>query len=355
MRVEKVTRRKLGDRTYYYGSIKSSLIKEATFVPVLEHSPKTALVEQITDGYQRPGSMPRMNKFRQFLKLNPKSLVPPVILSARGRWKYESSNYDEDIGSLDITGPAAIIDGQHRLGGYVALYETENISLDVDFLVLESLTRDEEIAEFYIINNSQVGVPKSLGTFITVDNPYLANLGAKIGSDYVHIAWGLATDQSSPFMGRITRTKLGPEHIFALHSVATHLEKMFSHGAFSECSVEKKMEVALKYWIIIQDAHPNEFADMTKLGIPRQGRNAFESKLLELTGFIAWSQIGYQILGGAFNPATDEVNWESVEDQVEYLSTRIDWRKDGQYKNATGVVGGPQIRIDMERALQIRG
>jgi DGQHR domain-containing protein len=129
MRVEKVTRRKLGDRTYYYGSIKSSLIKEATFVPVLEHSPKTALVEQISDGYQRPGSMPRMNKFRQFLKLNPKSLVPPVILSARGRWKYQSSHYDEDIGSLDITGPAAIIDGQHRLGGYVALYETENISL----------------------------------------------------------------------------------------------------------------------------------------------------------------------------------------------------------------------------------
>jgi DNA sulfur modification protein DndB len=350
-KIERVFRRKLSDRTYYYGTIPSSIVKDSTFVPVLENSPKTALMEITEEGYQRPGSMPRMNKFKQFLKSNPNSLVPPVILSGRGRWVYESSKFDPDVGTLTINGPAAIIDGQHRMGGYVALFDSEAKSVEVDFLLIENLTREEEIHEFFIINNSQVGVPKSLGTFIALDNPHLTS---KIGGDYVKIAWGLATDQASPFLGRITRTKMGPEHLFALHSVATQLEKMFSHGAFFETSLDKKMEITLKYWNIIQDSHPTEFEDIAKLGIPKQGKKAFEYKLLELTGFIAWSQIGYQLLGGGYNPETDEVNWDSIEAQIDYLSSRIDWRKDGQYKNATGVVGGPQIRIDMERALQIR-
>lgn len=350
-KISNVLRRSVSERTYYFGSIPSSMIKESTFVPVLENSPKTALMEITDDGYQRPGSMPRMNKFKQFLKDNPNSLVPPVILSGRGRWKFESSSFNKDIGTLTIEGPAAIIDGQHRMGGYVALYDSEGKAVDADFLLIENLSRDEEIREFIMINDSQVGVPKSLGTFISTDNPHLTS---KIGGDYVKIAWGLSTDQASPFLGRITRTKIGPEHLFALHSIATQLEKMFSHGAFFDTSIEKKMEITLKYWNIIQDAHPAEFDDMSKLGIPRQGKRFFEYKILELTGFIAWSQIGYQILGGAYNPETDEVNWESVESQIDYLSGRIDWRKDGQYKNATGLVGGPQIRIDMERALQIR-
>jgi DNA sulfur modification protein DndB len=350
-KINRVFRRKLTGRTYYYGTISSSIIKQSTFVPVLENSPKTSLMEITDKGYQRPGSMPRMNKFKQFLKEHPNSLVPPVILSGRDRWKYVSSDFDPDIGSLIITGPAAIIDGQHRMGGYVALYESDSVSLEVDFLLIENLNRDEEIHEFYIINNSQVGVPKSLGTFISQDNPYMTS---KIGGDYVKIAWILGTDPASPFLGRITRTKLGAEHLFALHSVATHLEKMFSHGAFYETSLERKTEITIKYWNLIQDNNPDEFDDITKLGIPKLGKKAFDYKLLELTGFIAWSQLGTQLLGSAYNPETDELNWEIVESQIEHLAGRIDWRKDGQYKNATGVVGGPQIRIDMERILQTR-
>lgn len=351
--IKNVIKRTAGGRTYYFGSMPSSMINKVAFVPVLENSPKTALVENIQEGYQRPGSMPRMNKFKSFIQKYPQSLVPPVILSARGRWSFEASEFSETIGDLKVNGPAAIIDGQHRLGGFVALYEATKSERDVDFIVLESLSRDEEIAEFHIINNTQVGVPKSLSTFITADNPLLEGLGSRINSDFVRISWDLSTDASSPFYGRISRTRLGSEHLFALHSIAGQLEKMFSHGALNELDYEKKRDIAIKYWNIIQDSHPTEFEDLERMG--EGGRRAFEHKLLELTGFIAWSQIGYQILGGAFNLKTDEMNWDEVQEQVEYLSTKIDWRKDGQYKNATGVVGGPQIRLDMERLLQMRG
>lgn len=350
MEILNVIRRVQHGRTYYFGTFSSSVVNKICFVPVLEHSPKTFLVEQLVEGYQRPGSLPRMNKFKQFLKSHPKSLVPPVILSGRGRWQFMSTT--ANIGTLVPTSPAAIIDGQHRLGGFVALYESEQDEREIDFLLIDNLDHNEEVAEFYIINNSQVGVPKSLGTFITVDNPLLAGIGSRIEGDYVRIAWDMSVDPSSPFFGRITRTKMGKEHLFALHSVATQLEKMFTHGALVDLDYEAKRDISIKYWNLIQDSHPEEFADIEKLGIT--GRTSFDYKLLELTGFIAWSQIGNQILGQAYNPTIAEMDWDKVQDSVEYLADKIDWRKDGQYKNATGLVGGPRIRLDMERTLQMR-
>jgi DNA sulfur modification protein DndB len=348
LKIEKVLLKSLGDQNYFYGSFASSKAKDITFVPVIEKSIKTSLNEITEKGYQRPGSMPRMNKFKQFLIANPRSVVPPVVLRGRNMWKFEPSTEDKSYGNLIVTSPAAIIDGQHRLGGYAALYESQSDDRQVDFVLIENLSLDEETQEFSIINNTQVGVPKSLTEFIAADNPLL---NSKIGGEFIHLAWGLNTDQSSPFFGRITRTKMGPEHLFALHSVATELERMFSHGALVDLSREAKLEIIVKYWLLIQDAHSDMFDDVLKLGIPKEGRRAFKYKLLELTGLIAWSRIGYQILGGCYDLNLAQMNWDKVQTQIEYLSTKIDWTKDGIYKNATGLVGGPQIKVDMERFL----
>lgn len=349
--VERVIKKTRDERIYYFGSIRSSYARNVTFVPVVELSPKTKLVELLEDGYQRPGSMPRMNKFRDFLKSHPQSLVPPVILSGRGGWVFEPGQDDEEIGRLVVNKPAAIIDGQHRLGGYVALYEADGIEKDVDFLLIDNLDLNAEKAEFVIVNDTQQGVPKSLSLFNTLDNPDLEGIGSKVDSDFVRVAWTLATRDDSPFVGMIARVRIGPEHLFALHSVAQSLEKMFSHGAFAETSLEDRANIAIRYWQIIRDCHPKEFDDLTKLGVRGQGRRAFEFKLLELTGFIAWSQIGTQILGGAFRSLTQEMDWDAVEEHIRHLADRIDWRKDGQYQNATGMVGGPIIRKDMEIVL----
>jgi DGQHR domain-containing protein len=352
IQIKKVLKRVVGEKNYYYGSFLSSEARNLTFVPVIEKSIKTALNEIIDNGYQRPGSMPRMNKFKQFLNEHPESIIPPVILSARGTCAFTASSFDENYGSLSVDGNMAVIDGQHRLGGFVALFETEKIERNIDFVIIADLTLDEEKREFSIINNTQVGVPKSLNEFILADSPYLKS---KTGSEYVHIAWALNTDQSSPFFGRITRTKIGPEHLFALHSVSSEIERMFSHGALLDLSMTEKLEIAIKYWLLIQDAHPDQFDDLMKLGIPKEGRKAFRYKLLELTGLIAWSRIGYQILGSNYDLNAKTMNWDQVQAQIEYLSSKIDWDKSGIYKNATGLVGGPQIKVDMERFLAQMG
>src|SRR5262249_9697108 len=153
------------NRTYYFGTISSDKVKHVTFVPVLENSPKTPLIENTEGGYQRPGTVARMSKFKNFLKDNPNSLVPPVLLSGRGNWVFTPGENGGVLGTLAIKGSAAILDGQHRIGGFVLLYENDKDVRDIDFLLLEKLELEDEIREFVVVNNTQVGVPKSLNLF----------------------------------------------------------------------------------------------------------------------------------------------------------------------------------------------
>lgn len=349
-----VLRRQQDDRVYYFGSITSDKAKESTFVPVSEKSPKTPLNEVLEKGYQRPGSQPRMNKFRDFLKRNPKSLVPPVLLSGRGKWKFVPTSDGSALGSIEIHAAAAILDGQHRMGGYVALYEADKDVRSIDFLLLDDLTLEDEVREFVIVNNTQVGVPKSLNFYLASEVEGLSEIVGEY-KDETWIAWQLNLRQDSPLLGRITRTKLGPEHLFALHSVAQSISKMFSDGAFSDMDRDEKLEIVIKYWNLIADSHPKEWADIEKLGVPKQGRKAFDFKLLELTGFIAWSLIGdSRILSSSYNPASRTTDWDRVEKCIQALAEAIDWRKEGIYNYATGAVGGPVIAKEMQRVLSMQ-
>ena len=86
---------------------------------------------------------------------SPNRLIPPIILSGRGKWEFSG---DGLTGKLNITEPAAIIDGQHRAGGLVALFEQTEEIREVDFVCFENLTLEEEIDEFVNINGTQKGV-----------------------------------------------------------------------------------------------------------------------------------------------------------------------------------------------------
>jgi DNA sulfur modification protein DndB len=347
--IQDVLRRVIDSRVYYFGSVPSDKVKAITFVPVIEHSPKTPLQEEIEKGYQRPGTLARMNRFRDFLRSNKHSVVPPVLLSGRGLWTFTPSIVNPVLGTLTAIERAAILDGQHRLGGFVALYEADNDVRNVDFLLLENLTLEDEVREFVTVNNTQVGVPKSLNLFLAKDVEGLASITGDLG-DEARIAWALNTREESALFGRIARTKLGPEHLFQLHSAAKSLSKMFASGAFADVDVDLKMEIALRYWSLVSQVFPVEWQDIDRLGVPKQGRKAFEYKLLELTGFIAVSLIGNLILSTSFNASSLTMDWDRVEKMLQALNG-IDWRKGGEYQYATGEVGGPKIKHDMEKLL----
>lgn len=334
--IPNVVRKTQGSREYYFGTIKSDKVRNITFVPVVEHSKKTYLNERTHDGYQRPGSQSRMRAFMRFLKDNPDSFVPPVLLSARGGWAFKAEAGGE-VGSITVNEAAAIIDGQHRLGGYVALFDEHEEVRDVPFVVLVGLDLKQETSEFIIVNNSQKGVPKSLTAYLE-------------DSDEAQIAWQLTEDVDSPFAGTITRTSMQKQHLFALHSVARAMKRLFGIGAIQDLDIEKKVEIASKFFTIVADALPDQWSDIERLRESQSGgRSDFQFKLLELTGLIAWSTVGAHILSRSYSTSSG-VNWDNVKRLVEAVAN-IDWNKEGQYAGRTGEAGARVIADDMLRQL----
>ena len=145
---------------------------------------------------------------------------------------------------------------------------------------------------------------------------------------------------------------MGPEHLFQLHSVTKNVERMFKSGAFSDTDRDERADIAIRFWNIVADSHPTQWGDIEKLGVQGLGRKAFLYKILELTGFIAWSLIAKsRILALSYNSSSHTVDWDRVERMVIQLSDRIDWLKTGEFQGLTGEVGGKKICDDMERIL----
>ena len=316
-------------REYFTGTLPSDKIKMLTFVPVVEMSKRTYLDEELGEGYQRPGSATRMRLFGDFVGSHPLSVVPPIILSGRNHW-----HYDADSECLLIDERAAIIDGQHRAGGFAYLYEQDGEVREVEFFLLPDLTLELEKQEFLTINTTQKGVPQSLNVFLS-------------GSDDSIVADQLRTREDSPFHNRITQVLRQPGDLFTLAAVAKNVGRTFKHGAFVETEIDQRIEIMIQYWTIIADEFPEEWQD-----IDRSLRDQ-EFKLLETTGLIAWSLASEDILGPSFDPDSRTMNWDKVKLQVKKLGVTgaLEWRKDGEFQGRTGEVGGRIIHKKMQLLL----
>lgn len=122
---------------YFLGTLHASEIKELTMVPVVTRSspstddPELQLNEDSADGYQRAGDTQRMQKIADFVKERPDCVIPPVLLSCRGQWAFEPSSKNSSIGTLVADSLAAIVDGQHRLGGLWRLARDTSSSVEL--------------------------------------------------------------------------------------------------------------------------------------------------------------------------------------------------------------------------------
>jgi DNA sulfur modification protein DndB len=345
IRIENVQRftREDGDGNtlvYYTGLMSSDVAKDATYVPVMKNlSGSKSPLNEKSNGYQRPGSGARMRTFSRYLRDHPVAIVPPVLLSTRDKWTFIEGEY-EDFGDLEIRGPAAIIDGQHRLGGFISLYDTDELILDIDFIAYEGLSADEEAQVFHTINGNAKGVPKGLGAVIQ-------------GSWSTQVAMRLNEDSGSPFFGHfyIASRREVQGASFNLSSIDKEVKRTFSHGSFSALveseDIDAMYEIMQSYWDLIAEYFPVEWEDLYEK--PRDQ----EYKLLELTGIIAWSAAATDLLGPSYDPDTKEMDWERVRELIAQIATSglLDLRKDGEFANAVGLVGGPMIHRKIQRIL----
>ncbi len=134
----------------YKGSFPSKIAAQVTQVHVFERSVANHVHEirevDGQEGYQRPALKSRQKKFAEYLSRHGEATAfsPPIVLNARGCWTFEPSGESEHFGALHVTGPANVIDGQHRLGGFIAHFEEIGESRSVDFIAYEQLDADQE-------------------------------------------------------------------------------------------------------------------------------------------------------------------------------------------------------------------
>lgn len=240
-------------------------------------------------------------------------------------------------GYLELYGPAAVIDGQHRVGGYIHLYEKSNDIREACFILMDGLSVEEESLYFRDINTTQKGVPRALSAYLEQ-------------SEWAQIAWDLNEDPDSPFHGRISRTTVAPNQLFALHSVASQMKELFKMGGISDLDHDVKVNFASEYFTIISDVWQVEWSDIELLDDEESsGRKSFMYKILELTGLIAWCRVGSTILHRCY--AEDlGVNWVAVKQFVE-VAGNIDWTKNGKWAGRTGLAGAKYIAEEMEALL----
>ena len=338
--IEDVVRREIeapdgSKQIYFLGRIPSSAAKELTFVPVIADEAtarrRRTYLNETNNGYQRPGASRRMEAFANYLADFPLRYTPAVVLSGRGKWEFS-----EEDSTLKVYAPAAIIDGQHRVGGFVCAYENNDFPREIDFVLLNLDSIDEEQDTFVAINANA----KSVATGIV----------AVIGrSSDVQVAELLNNHPVSPLRNRFYIAAASPGTLFNISSVAKEIGTTFSHGVFEAIAsdVDLKFDFMLAYWEEICSAFPAEWADIE---LPRQQR---QYKLLELTGFIAWSKAASEILAPAYDAGSKTIDWTDVNKSINALAVAglLDWRKNGEYQNATGNVGAQLIHRKMQLIL----
>ena len=372
VKVKNVIKQETGGRTYYIGYLYAKDIYDCVFVPVLKKTklPKkknsVLALEEIDKGYQRTATVSRQRKIAEFLSENPDSIIPPVLLSDRGLWKF---NGNGQVGELEISDKAAVVDGQHRLGGMRFLNDLDNNSdnnLMIPFVCVANLEKKEEEMQFLTINNEQKGLQKQHTAVLRIDQ--------------WHNACAMSLNENGPFRERIQTG--GPKEKWQLdwklNSVASMINQVFKTKSgdddpwgFSSDDERKDNipNLLIKYWEIVVDVFDEEYSDIDKIPSPygeeyggEGNTKTFEYKLLEFTGFLVFMRILKLYATTFWNRSEHLLNEDVIYKYLNIIKTErdsssstegydvpiIDLRKIGKYQYNTGLAGAPVIVKDVQ-------
>jgi DGQHR domain-containing protein len=307
--------------TYYLGSFTPEQIMQLTFVPCVVNVNSDVLPIRTTHGYQREGDKKRMIRINEFYSENTNSLIPPVLLSTRKSWRFIPKTSGSPFGVIEADDQAAIIDGQHRLGGLSMMVSQGNASPEalnrsVPFMAIDFEDIEVEADEFTVINGEQKGIKPSHLLYIRRDRSFSGSAA--------HL---LKEDTDSVFCGRIGIGKTAEHDLIAFKAateiVVATFDSVFCQNAFrpdaSEENQLKAMAILTNYWKTVASVFSGMWHDVNHLPSPGQektkgqGRNKFEYRVLEETGLRALGRLGSVILLKSWMSASGEISWSSVE------------------------------------------
>ena len=320
--------------SYCLGTLSATEIKQLTMVPVVSESQMGAtdlellLNEDSVNGYQRAGEARRMSQITNFVRSRPGCVIPPVLLSCRGKWTFVPDNRGSNTGSLRADELAAIVDGQHRLGGMWRLARQDDVPEEVrrkpiPFMAVMDMDVERERQEFVDINNNQRGVKKSLIKYLDREDSFAGRA-----------ATALMEDEESVFRGRIDEQKARDWTIILFGAAQECVEEMFGRmlklkfdPESNEPQQEAGLAFVLRYWQIVSESLSDYWCDMEMMppiGSPKSreypGRWAFRYRLLEETGIRAFARLANEVLTYAWIEGASAPSWDTVEDLMRKLS-----------------------------------
>ena len=309
--------------TFYLGAISPSQIMQLTFVPCVVRVNEDVLNVRTADGYQREGDKKRMKEIADFYSTNLSSLVPPVLLSTRGGWEFSPNSKGVPFGSIEASDCAAIIDGQHRLGGLSILCQdssssSEAMKRSIPFMAIEFPTVAKESEEFEVINGRQKGIKKSHLKYIQRSNDFTGNAADM-----------LKEDEDSVFAGRIAIAERHDWDLITFGAACEMVDLTFdsyfcTNTGFrpkaSEENQAKAMVFLQNYWKAVAQAFDRMWGEIHVLppvgsakSAQHPGRSKFESRLLEETGLRALAALGSKILFKSWIGQSQDIAWQTVE------------------------------------------
>ena len=321
---------------YFLGILHASEIKELTMVPVVTMSPPTTedaalqLNENSQNGYQRAGEAKRMQLIAEFVRKRPACVIPPVLLSCRGQWTFEPNSKNSSVGTLVAADLAAIVDGQHRLGGLWRLARDHSSPDElrdrvIPFMAVADMSLEDEKQEFVDINGNQRGVKKSLLRYL---DRHVSFSG--------RAATALMEDEESVFKGRIDEQKKRDWTIILFGAAQDCVSEMFGRTLQIKKfdperqahQQERALEFTLLYWRAVRDSLPRFWADidrMPSVGAHRSkeqpGTRGFQYRLLEETGLRAFSRLACDLFAMTWMDALQTPSWDTIGQYLTCLGT----------------------------------
>jgi len=251
---------------------------------ITEWDPSIGRQDLQAQGYQREPWKRHYEAIGRFLAQSPNPFMPTAaLLSARkedyGRMEFvpTAAASDVEFGELEIRDdhPLFIIDYQHRWRGL--RYALEELGADyltgftVPVIIIEDMTRYEEIVQFYVINSKQKRISSDLALSLIhtlapqAGEDELANLvgpGKRFRIRATRLTFKLSSRPTGPWVGRIVQPHdlPQPDAVIKLKSFVDSLAPVVSkRSPCSKLDDDSLLDTLVDFWEGIKQIIPAAF------------------------------------------------------------------------------------------------
>lgn len=321
MVIENVLMSKMRGKVVYHGSFLTPVSKRLLYVRPFD------MIRG--KGYQRPENKKRCYDFAKYLSNGDDALFPPILINAASDWEFVP--YDKtrpNFGRLLCKAKASMMDGQHRKKGAEIYSDETNSEISIPFMAFHYLDEDEEIKLFDTINTKAKGIGLSLSRYLRRDSDELS-----------WIATELMMRKESPFhqIGTIIGKRTKGRHV-TLQNIYRMLHLLTNDPSISSLSKEEKLNMALTYFIGIQEI------------LPQQWNNYKEYRLTHIVCLEALSIVGKDLLLKYKHENRKQMDLQKALKSV-YKLTELDWSTEGSLRYLKGLNGSKSLATDLRSIL----